>query len=161
MEILLTEDTAGILTLVIRDNGCGMSPEMVASVTDPFCTTRKTRKVGLGIPLLLQASEMAGGSLAITSKVGEGTSITATFDTKNIDCTPIGDMTSTLVTLVQGAPDTDFLFVHQKTGGEVRMDTRELRAMLGAEVPLETPEVLVWLREYLSEQYEIFGGTKA
>ena len=70
IEILLAEDAAGKLTLTVRDNGCGMSEEMVASVTDPFCTTRTTRKVGMGIPLLKLASEQTGGTLTILSKLG-------------------------------------------------------------------------------------------
>ena len=161
VEILLCEDAQGILTLTVRDNGCGMSAEMVASVTDPFCTTRTTRKVGMGIPLLKLASEQTGGGLQIVSTPGEGTSISATFDTKSIDFTPLGDIVSTVVTLISGAPQIVFLYLHTKGECEVRLDTAELRQTLGADIPLDTFEVLAWIREFLIEQYENFGGTKA
>ncbi|MBE6573686.1 MAG: ATP-binding protein [Ruminococcaceae bacterium] len=155
--VSLIEDEKGMLTLTIKDNGCGMTPEVVKSVIDPFYTTRTTRKVGLGVPLLKLAAEQTGGKINIESEVGAGTTVTATFDTKSIDFTPIGDMTSTLVTLIMGAPDIDFEYVHQKPGAEVALSTMQLREVLG-DVSLGMPEVLEWIREYLTEQYKNFGG---
>ena len=156
--VSLIEDEKGILTLTIRDNGCGMTPEVVKSVIDPFYTTRTTRKVGLGVPLLKLAAEQTGGEINIESEVGVGTTVTATFDTKSIDFTPIGDMTSTLVTLIMGAPNIDFEYIHQRPGAEVALSTLQLREVLG-DVSLGMPEVLEWIREYLTEQYKNFGGT--
>ena len=101
LELSLTEGD-GQLTLIIRDNGRGMAPEFLASVTDPFTTTRTTRKVGLGLPLLRMAAEQTGGSLAIESTVGVGTTVTARFCTGHIDCPPLGDMAGTVALLVQG-----------------------------------------------------------
>lgn len=157
-EILLDE-TDSVLTLTIRDNGCGMKKEMVASVTDPFTTTRTTRSVGMGIPLLKLAAEMTGGSFEIKSKHeseypdNHGTVVTAVFNKNHIDFTPLGDIPSSIATLIQGSPDTDFLFKHTLTSGEVGVDTRELRETLG-DVPLDTFEVILWIEEYLKEQYE-------
>ncbi len=153
-EILL-EQTGNRLTITIKDDGCGMSPEVLESVTDPFYTTRTTRKVGLGIPLLKLSAEQTGGSLQITSDTGEshGTTVTANFFTDHIDFTPLGDIISTVTTLVQGHPDTDFLFRHIKDGREVALDTRELRIVLEG-VPLDTYEVIKWIEEYLREQYD-------
>lgn len=144
------------LTLTIKDDGCGMDEETVKSVTDPFYTTRKTRKVGLGIPLLKLACEQTGGSLSITSTTdatGHGTTVKAVFLKNHIDFTPLGDVTSSIVTLIQGHPDTDFLFRHRTERGEVELDTRELRAVL-EDVPLDTYEVICWIRDNLKEQYE-------
>ena len=144
------------LTLTIKDDGCGMDEETVKSVTDPFYTTRKTRKVGLGIPLLKLACEQTGGSLLITSSTDamyHGTTVKAVFLKNHIDFTPLGDVTSSIVTLIQGHPDTDFLFRHRNEIGEVELDTRELRAVL-EDVPLDTYEVIVWIRDNLGEQYE-------
>ena len=143
------------LTLTIKDDGCGMNEETVKSVTDPFYTTRKTRKVGLGIPLLKLACEQTGGSLSITSSVDEdthGTTVTAVFFKNHIDFTPLGDVISSIVTLIQGHPDTDFLFRHSTEGGAVELDTREIRAVLEG-VPLDTYEVILWIRDNLGEQY--------
>lgn len=160
--ISLEEDEKGLLTLTITDDGKGMSPEMVLSVTDPFCTTRTTRKVGMGIPLLKLACEQAGGSLSIVSVPREtdpancGTTVKATFDTTNIDCTPLGDVVDTLIVLIQGHPEIDYLFVHSAPGGIVRLDTKELRAVLGEEISLGEFEILNWIRGSLEEQYQAF-----
>lgn len=157
-EILLTEEH-DVLTLVIRDDGCGMTEEVVRGVTDPFYTTRTTRKVGLGLPLLKLEAEMTGGTMEVVSKAeaehptDHGTVVTARFVTSHIDCPPLGDVVETLVTLIQGHPDTDFLFTHTVGEREVAMDTRELRAVL-EDVPLNSYEVLQWIEAFLREQYQ-------
>ena len=100
IEVSLSEDSDGILTLIIKDDGCGMSEETLRGVTDPFYTTRTTRKVGMGLPLLKMAAEQTGGTLKIVSsqKEGEsGTELCATFNTKSIDFMPIGDIISSIV----------------------------------------------------------------
>ncbi|MBQ8000105.1 MAG: sensor histidine kinase [Ruminococcus sp.] len=150
-----TEDT---LTLIIGDNGCGMDEETVKNVSNPFYTTRTTRKVGMGIPLLKLSAEQTGGSFEIKSKPQDefptehGTVVTAVFNKKHIDFTPLGDVTSSIVTLIQGDPQVDFLFTHNKPQGTVSLDTRELREVLG-EVPLDTFEVIMWITDNLNEQY--------
>ena len=159
-EIVIRE-TERELTLSIRDNGSGMSDEVVRSVRDPFYTTRTTRSVGLGIPLLSMAAEQTGGHLSITSHQKtdadptSGTEVTALFYKDHIDFTPLGDVVATLVTLIQGHPDRDFLFRHLCPRGEIVLDTREVREVLGDEVPLSTYEVLEWIRENLEEQYNL------
>ena len=158
IDVFLIEDENGILTLTIGDNGCGMTPEVVKSVIDPFYTTRTTRKVGLGVPLLKMAAEQTGGSIDIKSEVGVGTTVTATFDTKSIDFTPIGDMVATMTTLIMGAPDRDFEYIHRKPGAEVTLSTLALREVLG-DVSLGEPEIIAWIKDYLTEQYNNFGGT--
>lgn len=155
INIIETDDT---LVLTISDNGCGMTAEILDSVTNPFTTTRTTRKVGMGIPLLKLAAEQTGGEVVITSKHesefpdSHGTVVKATFYKKHIDFTPLGDVVSTITTLIQGHPDTDFLFVHSKNDNQVLLDTRELREMLEG-VPLNTYDVIKWIEEYLQEQY--------
>ena len=154
-EILISEE-GDKLTLTIKDDGCGMDEQTVRSVIDPFYTTRKTRSVGLGIPLLKLACEQTGGTLDITSSVGEddhGTTLRAIFFKNHIDFTPLGDVTSSIVTLIQGHPDTDFLFCHKTERGEVTLDTREIRAVL-EDVPLDTYEVICWIRSNIEEQYD-------
>lgn len=157
-QILLTEKD-GTLTLEIVDDGCGMSEDVVRSVTDPFYTTRTTRKVGMGIPLLKLACEQTGGSLSISSvtqeedPVNHGTHVTATFDMNHIDFTPLGDVSESILTLIQGHPDTDFLFRHQTADRVVELDTRQLREIL-EDVPLNSYDVMIWIGGYLREQYE-------
>lgn len=146
------------LILTITDNGCGMTDEVLKTVTDPFYTTRTTRKVGMGLPLLKLEAEMTGGSMEISSahesvsQDSHGTKVKAIFYKNHIDCVPLGDTVETIATLIQGHPDTDFLFAHIFDGKEVRLDTRELREVLEG-VPLNTYEVIKWIKEYLNEQY--------
>ncbi len=152
---ILIDEAGGKLTLTIRDNGCGMDEETVKSVTDPFYTTRTTRKVGLGVPLLKLAAEQTDGSLTVESDTGKdhGTTVTAVFNKDHIDFTPLGDVTSSILTLIQGHPDADFYFSHKLDGKEVVLDTREIRNVLEG-VPIDTYEVIKWIEGYLNEQYE-------
>ena len=156
-EIVL-EETDTQLIITVRDDGCGMTSEQVRAVTDPFYTTRTTRRVGMGLPLLRLQAEMTGGSMTVQSRAAaefpddHGTVVTAVFVKTHIDCMPLGDVVETLVTLIQGHPDTDFRMEHRFPGGEAGMDTRELRQVL-EDVPLNSYEVLRWIEGYLREQY--------
>ncbi len=160
IEICETADSK--LTLTITDDGCGMSEEMVRNVTDPFCTSRKTRKVGLGIPLLKLAAEQTGGFLEINSKTAaefpdsHGTRVKAEFRTDSIDFTPLGDIISTIIVLIQGNPNVDFIYKHVKFGAEVSLSTSEMREILGEDISLSDFEVLEWVRNYLEEAYAEF-----
>ena len=139
-----------------------MSAEMVKNVTDPFCTTRKTRKVGLGIPFLKMQAEMTGGSFSISSKSeaefpdDHGTITTAMFYKDHIDFTPLGDIISTVCTLIHGAGGIDIMFTHESEIFDVKLDTRELKEVLGADISLSEPEILSWIEQYLSEQYNSY-----
>ena len=155
IKIDLLTDEQGILTLTVTDNGCGMDEETLRNVTDPFCTTRTTRKVGLGLPLLKLAAEQTGGGLVITSsteKGKSGTELRAVFDTKSIDCMPMGDIISTVCILIAGSPEIDFVFSDTSQTRSVSLNTAELREVLG-DVSLAEPEVQSWISEYLKEQY--------
>ena len=155
VEMLLTESEK-TFSFIIKDNGCGMSEELLRSVTNPFTTTRTTRKVGLGIPLLKLAAEMTGGYVEITSKTNEnhGTQTKAFFHKDHIDYTPLGNVVDTVCTLVQGSPAIDFVFSHQMPQGTVLLDTRQMREVLGHDTPLNDPEILQWIKESLTAEYE-------
>lgn len=148
------------LTVEIRDDGAGMTPEQVARVTDPFYTTRKTRRVGLGVPFFKMAAELSGGSFDIRSQKGVGTTVTAEFVLGSIDRMPLGDVNQTVSTLIFCNPDIDFVYTRRKDGREFTLDTRELRGVL-AGVPLNNPEVGGWIREYLGENEEAVCGAGA
>ena len=157
---ILIEETEKTLSITITDDGVGMSADTLAAVTNPFYTTRTTRNVGLGIPLLIMSAEQTGGYVDITSKTADehngshGTRVFAHYNKDHIDFTPLGDVVSTVVTLIMGHPDTDFLFIHRTSGGEVSLDTRELREVLG-DIPLNSYEIIEWIRENLNEQYTL------
>ena len=153
----LSED--GALVMSVRDDGCGMSEELLERVSSPFTTTRTTRKVGLGIPLLMQNAQLSGGGVRIRSKVGEGTRIEADFHTDSIDCLPVGDLAETMATLVLTNPDRpEFCLTCASPEGEMQFSTEEIRAALGG-VPLSEPEVYQWMLSSLREEIEpILGG---
>jgi len=156
-QLLLTQE-GDILTFQVVDDGCGMTEEILRGVTDPFYTTRTTRKVGMGLPLLRMAAEQTGGVMEVESRHfkdhpdDHGTVVTAVFHTDHIDCPPVGDLVATVTTLIQGHPDTDFYFWHTTDTVQVELDTRQLREILG-EVSLAEYEVLQWITGFLQDQY--------
>ena len=145
------EQEGGVLTFTVRDDGRGMSGEFLDKALDPFTTTRGTRKVGLGLPFLKQLAEQTGGSLSLESEPGAGTALAATFGAGHIDMPPLGDWPGTVTTLVQGSPDIRFVFKRSVNGKRYGADTDELREILGGDVPLNDPDVLVWLNGYIEE----------
>ena len=152
--ISIVEEGA-LRTLTIRDDGSGIPEEMLRTVMDPFTTTRTTRRVGMGLPLLKDAAEQTGGRVEILSRQGEahGTVVTATFFTDHIDCVPMGDLATTMVTLIQGSPDVDFVLTYRTAAGEKSLDTAVMREILGQEVPLNTPAVLLWIRDQIDAPF--------
>ena len=156
--IEVAEDTAKHeLTITVSDNGCGMTAEQVTSVLDPFYTTRTTRKVGMGIPLFKLAAEQTGGCLKIESEKGKGTTTSALFKTDSIDFTPLGDVTSTVAILISMNTDRDFIYTRSRDSESFTLSTAEMREILGG-VPLNEPEVVQWMKDYINEQTNILLG---
>jgi len=154
VEIDVIEDPdADRLTIRIKDDGCGMDEQLLHSVRDPFTTTRTTRKVGLGVPFLEEAARATGGELHIRSTPGAGTEVEATFGYSHIDRMPLGDLAATVSTLIQCHEHTDFVFIHVFRGRTFRLDTRELREVLGG-VPPSAPDVVLWIRDYINENLQ-------
>lgn len=139
-----------LLKIIIDDNGCGMTPEQVHKVADPFFTSRTTRKVGLGIPLFKMASELSGGTFSITSRKGVGTEVVATFGRSSIDRMPLGNMCDTICLLIRCNPMIDFVYTYKTQVGSFTLDTREMRGLLEG-VPLDTPEVIQFIKQYIEE----------
>ena len=150
---VIEDSAADKLSILIEDDGCGMSEEQVAQVTEPFFTTRTTRKVGLGVPLFKMAAEMSGGDFSITSKPGVGTKTCATFGLTNIDRMPLGDMASTMQLLICSHEDVNVMYTHIVDGREFFVSTDQLKEVLDG-VSLETPEIRIFVGEYLRENIE-------
>ena len=129
------------LTIKIRDNGRGIPAEKLDKLKDPFVTSRTTRRVGLGLPLLAAAAERCDGKLEVEAGTISGTEVTATFRYSHIDRAPMGDMASTMATLLMGNPQIDFVYTHVIDGQEFILDTRELKKELG-DHSLEDPMVI-------------------
>ena len=149
---------ADTLTVIINDNGCGMTKEQIAHVEDPFFTTRSTRKIGLGVPFFKMSAIITGGSFEITSEVKVGTKVKAVFVLSHIDRMPLGDINSTIHTLVTYNTNIDFVYTYEFDGESFVLDTRQMKEILGG-VPLDSPEVSAYIKEYLDEnKKETDGG---
>lgn len=145
------------LTVVIKDNGCGMDEEKLKKVIDPFFTTRTTRKVGLGIPFYKLAAENTGGTFNITSQLGLGTTVTAVFGLSHIDRMPLGDINFTIHTLVTLNSEIDFYYLYEIDEISFTLDTKEFRKILG-DIPFNSPEVSAYINDYLNENKQVVDG---
>lgn len=151
VEILVEENAqTNVITITIKDNGKGMSPCMVKQVEDPFVTSRTTRKVGLGIPFFKQSAVQSGGDLHISSEVGLGTTLVATFQMDNIDTPPWGDLPGVIAMISSGNPDVNFLYDHSYNGNRYTFDTREVKEILG-DTPIFEPQVANFLKSMIAE----------
>lgn len=137
--------TADRLRIRVIDNGAGMTPELAARVTDPFVTSRTTRKVGLGIPLLKAAAEACCGGLTLQSALGKGTCVTIEFQLSHIDRMPLGDLTTTMLALIVGSPDVHWILRYTVDGQTFIFNDEEIKDAAG-DLPLSEPAVLGYLR---------------
>lgn len=152
-EVVITIDEdykKDLFCFEVCDNGCGLSEEAKAKVLDPFYTTRKTRHIGLGLPLLSEACRCCEGNLQMESTPGEGTKIKATFRHSHIDRAPLGDMPSVLMALLLSGKPIDWSYIHRVNEQEFRLDTIEIKKEL-REIPLTHPKVRHWLLDVLVE----------
>ena len=157
VSVTVSEDTkTDLLSIIVQDNGCGMSADFVRRVLDPFVTTRTTRPVGLGLPLLHQAALQTDGSLDIQSVPGEGTTVTVRFGLSHFDRPPLGDLAGTLCTLLGDTDGIHFVYTHRTEKGEFVLDTEELVEILGP-VSLSEPAVFSFLLEFIGENLQEIG----
>jgi len=134
-----------------------MSDDVLKKAVDPFFTTKTVRSIGLGLPMLAQAAEATGGRFAIESKSGEGTRVVAEFKLSHIDRQPLGNIASTLVTLVAGNPDVDFIYRHRHDDREYIFDTGIVKKEIG-DVPIDNVNVLNFIKEHVREGLEEIGA---
>lgn len=142
-----------LLTITIADDGCGMSQEMVDKLTDPYTTTRTTRNVGMGVSLYNQLCCCCGGGIKVTSAVGVGTTIVGNMKLSSIDLLPLGDIVSTMTTLITSNIDIDYTFALSVDDNMYQFDTKTIKAVLEG-VPIDTPEVMQFIKEQLTDNTE-------
>jgi len=144
------------LKITVTDNGCGMNEETLKKVKDPFVTSRKTRKVGLGLSLFEAACNRCEGYLDVSSREGDGTNVTAYMRFNHIDRMPVGNISDTIASsLLNG--DVDIVFKYRFDEGSFEFDSREIKKIVGDD--LGDPEIITWIREYITENIEnIHGG---
>ncbi len=151
VEIAVEEDVAaGFLKITIADDGRGMDEEMVRKVQDPFVTTRRTRRVGMGLPLLASAARQTGGTVTVESAPGRGTVVTATFGLHHLDRAPLGDMAATVAVILAGNPGLALRYRHRRGDSEFVFDTREIERQAGP-VPWGDPQAAAWTRKTVAE----------
>jgi hypothetical protein len=149
--ISVIEDRAvGLLNLTVKDNGTGMDINTAKKIQDPFFSTKKGRKVGLGIPLLKGTAETTGGVFSLTSTPGEGTEVAASLNINHPDLPVLGNLKDTILVLIVGNPEIDFTFTYRKDGRLFVLDTKEIKKTL-EDVPVNHPEVIKFLSNYLDE----------
>ncbi|MDR3565322.1 MAG: ATP-binding protein [Negativicutes bacterium] len=157
---IIENDVADTMTIRVTDNGRGMDEETQKRVLDPFVTTRTTRRVGLGLPLIDMSTQRCEGYLKISSQPGRGTVVEAVYRHSHLDRPPLGNIIETLKTLVIANPELDFAYSHEVNGTHFSLATKELTAILG-DMPLTHPDVILWLQEYLSANLaNLYGGVK-
>jgi anti-sigma regulatory factor (Ser/Thr protein kinase) len=155
--ITVEEDTErDLLSLAIADDGRGMDEAELTRALDPFYTTKKVRRVGLGLPMLREAAERTGGALGIESSVGSGTRVVATFGLSHVDRQPLGDMALTMISLIAGDPETDFVYTHRRDAQEFRFDTRDVKREL-EDVPIHHTQVLTLIRSDIVDRITELG----
>ena len=145
------------LRITVSDDGSGISPEMLPTVTDPFATSRTTRKVGMGLPFLKYHSEIAGGGICVVSEKDSGTSVDATFKLDHIDRQPLGDIAGVMRLLILANPRTGFLYRHITDRGEFSLDTAEIREIFG-EKGLSDPGLMREVQEMLRDNLASIGS---
>ena len=146
------------LSIYIEDNGTGMSEELLKDITNPFSTTRTTRKVGLGISLLMASAQRADGELTIHSTLGIGTTLRSSFKVTHIDRLPLGDLSETIISVILTKPDMELEIELTADREAFNFKTAEVRKEIG-EVPITDLSVLTWIKDYINEGIEIiFGG---
>lgn len=156
--IEVNENENGFFVFRVSDDGCGMDEQMLRKVRDPFVTSRKTRKVGLGIPFMDMVTQQCGGRLDIVSEPGKGTELAAYFAADNIDRPPLGDLADSIVVLLAGAPQMEVEFKYSCAGGSFTFTTREVRDVLGDACDFANPEIYAWLSQYLEQQLAALQG---
>jgi len=148
--IVEENDADDFLRIVIEDNGKGMDADTLAKITNPFVTSRTSRKVGLGIPFFKAAAEACEGAFNIQSEHGSGTTVEAVFKHSHIDRMPLGDITGTFLTLLIGAPDVHWCFEYHVNERAFIFDDEPIKNTLDG-VSLTTPMVLKYMREIIEE----------
>ena len=136
--------------LKISDDGCGMSAKQLENVRNPFYTTRDTRKVGLGMSFLDQLAAQCNGHLVIESEIGKGTILTLNYQRSHLDAPPIGDMASSMITLIQADGRMEYLFRYEIDNDSFELETKQIKELLDG-VNITEPSILLWLKDYIDE----------
>ena len=149
-------ERADLILFRIIDNGCGMDSQMLKRVSDPFFTSRTTRKVGLGIPLLIQNAQQTGGSVDVESQLNVGTTITARFSASHIDCPPWGDLPLTIALLMSGHPNVRFVYSHAVNDIIYQLDSDDVKSTI-VDISIQNPKIIRFINNMIHENLSAIG----
>ena len=157
IEIKITENKeTDLLKIKIIDDGIAMSDEEINRPTDPFFTSRTTRRVGLGLPLLKQAAQSANGNIEVSSEFGKGTYMCATFQLSHIDRQPLGNMADTIVALIVANPSINIVYKYERDEHRFIFDTKEIKEKIKG-ISINSTSVISFVRQYIKENTESFS----
>ncbi|MBA4312266.1 MAG: ATP-binding protein [Chlorobiaceae bacterium] len=157
IEIIITENNENdLLKIEIIDDGKGMTPDQTQKATDPFFTSRTTRRVGLGLSLLNQAAQMANGLMEIQSIKGKGTRVSATFQLSHVDRQPLGNMADTIIALIIANPNINIVYKYERDDHKFVLDTREIKEKIKG-ININSTSVISFVRQYIKENTESFS----
>lgn len=160
IEIIIEDSIKNnLLKIFIKDNGKGMSEEVKNKITNPFYTTRTTRKVGLGIPMLKEACERCNGQLLIDSHLSIGTTVFCSFERDNIDRAPLGNMGDTIMTIINSIDDCELIYTHKTDAGKFVLKTMEVKNII-EDMDIKDNNILLWIKEYINENIEKLNSSK-
>jgi anti-sigma regulatory factor (Ser/Thr protein kinase) len=160
IEILINEsENEDFIKIQISDNGNGIPKEMLKVVTDPYTTSRTTRKVGLGLAFLKQHAEMSDGGVEVESIEGMGTKISASFSLHHVDRQPMGDIAGVIKILIMANPDIDFVYFHKSDNGEFCIDTREIKVLFEVN-NLTDNNLMQDVKEMITQNLSCIGAVK-
>ncbi len=145
-----------ILILEIRDNGKGIDVSLLDKIIDPFYTTGK-KKVGMGLALLKQNAEMAGGSLELKSLKTGGLLVKASFMLNHIDCPPIGEINETVKNIFFANPDLRFIYEQIIDNKKIKIDTDEINEAVDG-LDMQNKETRAAIKEYIYETLKIVAN---
>lgn len=159
IQLIITDSVVNnLLKIEIVDNGIGMNKETISKVVDPFYTTRNTRKVGLGIPLLYEATKRCNGDLKIESELGRGTKLICSFERDNIDRAPLGNIGDTIMTIINSLDNCEFIYRHIVDKKEFEFSTIKIKEILDG-TSINSPNILLWIKEYIEEAINELNNT--
>ena len=139
-----------IISIEVEDNGKGMSKEKAKKASSPFSTSRKTRKIGMGLAFLKGLCDTCNGTFEIDSEEGVGTKVKAAIQKSHIDTPELGNIGEICMATLQANEDLDFTLEYNNDVTSFIFSSNEIRKELDG-VSLNEPEILLWIKDYINQ----------
>ncbi len=147
-------DIDKLITVIVEDDGLGMSEDTLKKVIDPFTTSRLTRKIGLGVSFFKGLSDLCNGTFNISSKVNIGTTVKVTLEKDHLDLPPLGDLGEMLMLAIQADENIDYEFEYKHNDFNFNFNTRQIKDELNG-ISICEPDILIWIKEYIDQQISL------